>query len=76
MILDIEIERDDEGLWVGVVPGIPQALVYAMTQEQARARVRALGLRLIADRIERGDLSATLETVAFVESPTGGLSLP
>ena len=76
MILDIEIERDDEGLWVGVVPGIPQALVYAMTQEQARARVRALALRLIADRLERGDLSATLATVAFVETPTGGLSLP
>jgi len=38
-----------------------------MTQEQARARVRALALRLIADRLERGDLSATLAAVAFVE---------
>jgi hypothetical protein len=67
MILDIEIERDGEGLWVGIVPGLPEALVYAVTQEQARARVRALALRLIADRLERGDVAATLGQVAFVE---------
>jgi hypothetical protein len=67
MVLDIEIERDEEGLWIGTVPGLPQALVYAVTQEQARARVRAMALRLIADRLERGDVAATLAEVAFVE---------
>jgi hypothetical protein len=67
VIVDIEIERDDDGLWVGVVPGLPEALVYAVTQEQARARVRALALRLIADRLERGDVAATLREVAFLE---------
>ena len=67
LILDVEIERDPEGLWIGVVPGLPQALVYAVTADQARARVRALALRLIADRLERGDVAATLGEVAFVE---------
>jgi hypothetical protein len=67
MILDVEIDRDDHGLWVGVVPKLPQALVYATTEEQARARVRALALRLIADQLERGEMSPSLAEVAFVE---------
>jgi predicted RNase H-like HicB family nuclease len=46
----IEIEREDDGRWLGEVPVLPGVLAYGATAEEARAKAEALALRVIADR--------------------------
>jgi predicted RNase H-like HicB family nuclease len=51
----VELEREDDGRWIAEVPSLPGVMVYAPTREEAMARVEALALRLLADRLERGE---------------------
>jgi predicted RNase H-like HicB family nuclease len=64
--LVVELEREDDGRWIGEVANLPGVLVYAASEEDALARVRALALRVLADRIEHGEQSDDLEHVEFV----------
>lgn len=51
----IETEREEDGRWIAEVPALPGVLAYGATEAEARARVAALALRVVADRIERGE---------------------
>jgi predicted RNase H-like HicB family nuclease len=51
----IEIEREDDGRWLGEVPALPGVLAYGATAEEARAKAEALAFRVIADRLENGE---------------------
>ena len=51
----IEIEQEEDGRWVGEVPALPGVLVYAATEQEARAKAEALTCRVVADRIEHGE---------------------
>ncbi|MGD9615993.1 MAG: type II toxin-antitoxin system HicB family antitoxin [Alphaproteobacteria bacterium] len=55
MMLRIEIEREDDGRWIGEVPDLPGVLVYGASEAEARVRATALALRVIADRLENGE---------------------
>ena len=54
-MLKIETEREDDGRWIAEVPAHPGVLAYGDTDAVARARVQALALRVIADRLENGE---------------------
>ncbi len=54
-MLKIEIEREADGRWIGEVPDLPGVLAYGATESEARNKVTALALRVIADRIEHGE---------------------
>jgi len=51
----IEIEREDDGRWLGEVPSLPGVLAYGATAEEARTKAEALAFRVIADRLENGE---------------------
>ena len=51
-MLTIEIDREEDGRWIGEVPELPGVLVYGATEAEARNKAAALALRVIADRIE------------------------
>jgi predicted RNase H-like HicB family nuclease len=51
----VEVEREDDGRWIGEVPALPGVLVYGATESEARAKAEALALRVIADRLENGE---------------------
>jgi predicted RNase H-like HicB family nuclease len=51
----VEVELEDDGRWIGEVPALPGVLVYAATEQEARARAEALAFRVIADRLEHGE---------------------
>jgi predicted RNase H-like HicB family nuclease len=51
----IEIEREVDGRWIADVLEISGALAYGANPTQAVAGVKALALRVIADRIEHGE---------------------
>jgi predicted RNase H-like HicB family nuclease len=55
MNLTLEIEQETDGRWIGEVPQIPGVMVYGRTREEALARVKALALRVLADRVEHGE---------------------
>ena len=48
-MLKIEIEREQDGRWIGDVPELPGVLAYGSTEAEARAKTAALALRVIAD---------------------------
>ena len=54
-MLTIEIEREEDGRWIGEVPELPGVVTYGATEDEARNRAAALALRVIADRIEHGE---------------------
>jgi predicted RNase H-like HicB family nuclease len=51
----IEHEREVDGRWLAEVLQIPGALAYGQTPREAIAKVEALALRILADRIEHGE---------------------
>ena len=65
MILKVEIEREDDGRWIGEVLELPGVLAYGASEEEARAKVQALALRVLADRLEHGEASPDLLSISF-----------
>ena len=62
MNFDIELDQETDGRWIAEIPDIPGALAYGATPMQAGARVKALALRVLAERMERQSGShATLQ---------------
>ena len=59
--MKIEIEREDDGRWIAEVPELPGAMVYGTTREEAIAKVEALALRAVADRLEHGEAVPELD---------------
>jgi predicted RNase H-like HicB family nuclease len=55
MALQIEIEREDDGRWLCEIPELPGVMGYGRTRNEAIARVKALSLRVLADRLENGE---------------------
>ena len=51
----IETEQEVDGRWIAEVMEIPGALVYGSTSDEAVAKVQALALRVLAERLEHGD---------------------
>ena len=54
-MLKIESEREDDGRWIAEVPALPGVLAYGVNEMDARAKVQALALRVIADRLDHGE---------------------
>jgi predicted RNase H-like HicB family nuclease len=55
MLMKIEIETEEDGRWIAEVSDLPGVLVYGSTRAEAIARVEALALRVIADRLDHGE---------------------
>ena len=65
MTFRVEFEREDDGRWVAEVPDLPGVLAYGGTQDQAQARVQALALRVVAERLEHGEAGPQLLDISF-----------
>lgn len=55
MSLTIEVDQESDGRWIGEVPELPGVLAYGTTRDEAVARVQALSMRVLADRLEHGE---------------------
>ena len=65
MTFSIEIERESDGRWIAEVPDLPGVLAYGSSEQEAKARVQALALRVVADRLEHGEASSEFTTITF-----------
>lgn len=53
--MNIEIEREEDGRWIAEVPDLPGVVAYGESKNDAVAKVKALALRVLADRLEHGE---------------------
>jgi len=61
----IEAEQEVDGRWLAEILELPGVMVYGPTRDEAIARVQALALRVIADRLERDEAAAPLMDISF-----------
>lgn len=66
MRFTIEVEREDDGRWIAEVTDLSGVLVYGQTRDEAIARVQALALRVLDDRLESGEALPALHDVFSV----------
>jgi predicted RNase H-like HicB family nuclease len=63
----VEVEREDDGRWIGEVVDLPGALAYGSSREEAVAKAKALAFRVLADRLEHGESIPELEGIFAVQ---------
>lgn len=51
----VEVEREEDGRWIGEVIDLPGVLAYGVTRDEAVAKAKALAFRVLADRLEHGE---------------------
>ena len=57
----VELEQEDDGRWIAEVPELPGVMSYGATPQDAQAKVQALALRVVADRLEHGEEGPELD---------------
>lgn len=65
MRFSIQLAREADGRWIAEVPELPGTLVYGTTTNDAVAKVKALALRVVADRLDHGEAAPDLDGVSF-----------
>jgi len=50
---NVDIEREEDGRWIGEVAELPGVLTYGATRDEAVAKTKALAFRVLADRLEQ-----------------------
>lgn len=66
MNLTIDYEQEEDGRWLAEVIELPGTLAYGESRTEAVARVKALALRVLADRLEHGESTHELMSVSFL----------
>ncbi len=54
-VLQIEFEQEDDGRWIAEISALSGVMAYGATREKAQAKVEALALRTLADRLDHGE---------------------
>ena len=65
MQFTIDLEQEEDGRWIAEVPELPGTLAYGSSPEEAKAKVQALALRVVADRLEHGEAGTEFESISF-----------
>ena len=61
----VELEQEEDGRWIAEVVDLPGVLAYGQTPGEAKAKVQALALRVVADRLEHGEAGPDLLSISF-----------
>ena len=64
--MKVEVEKESDGRFIAEVPAIPGAMAYGDSQDAAVAKVEALVLRILADRLDHGEDSSEISEVFTV----------
>ena len=65
IIFKVEVEQEEDGRWLAEVLELPGVLAYGQSQDAAVSKVQALALRVIAERLERGEAGPQLLSISF-----------
>ena len=61
----IETEQEEDGRWIAEVVEIPGAMTYGSTLAEATTKAQALALRVLAERLELGEVEGDFVNVSF-----------
>lgn len=64
--MNIEIEREEDGRWIAEISDLSGVMAYGQSREEAISKVKALALRVLADRLEHGETIPELREVFAV----------
>jgi predicted RNase H-like HicB family nuclease len=66
----IDIEQEEDGRIIAEVLELPGVLAYGQTKEDgiAIAKLQALALHILADRLEYGEITPELLTLSFISA--------
>ncbi len=56
--LKIDVEQEVDGRWVAEIEAIPGVLAYGVAKTDAVAKVQALALQVLAERLDNGEEAA------------------
>lgn len=65
MTFKIELEREEDGRWIAEIPELAGVLCYGADQPEAVAKVQALALRVLAERLDNREAPGELLNVTF-----------
>jgi len=65
MYLTLEVDQEADGRYIAEVTDLPGVLAYGVTEAEAMARIQALALRVLADRLEHGEPAPNLLSLDF-----------
>ena len=66
--MKIEIEKEKDCRWIAEIPDLPGVMMYGQARKEAIAKVEALALRVMADRLEHGESIPELTQVFAVSA--------
>lgn len=66
MELRVELDREEDGRWIAEIPSMPGVMVYGDTRDDALRAVEALALRVLADRLESGEIDSEPVSLTFL----------
>jgi len=59
-----ECEREDDGRWLAEVAQLPDVLAYGNSANEAMAKAEVLALRVLAERLEHGEVQPLAITIS------------
>ena len=65
MTFKIELEREQDGRWIAEIPDLAGVLCYGSDHAEAVAKVQALALRVLAERLEQQETPGEFLNVTF-----------
>ena len=61
----VESEQEADGRWLAEVLELPGVMVHGQTKQEAQAKAQALALRVLAERLEHGEMLAEPISILF-----------
>jgi predicted RNase H-like HicB family nuclease len=61
----IELECEEDGRWLAEIDDLPGVMCYGQDRDEAVAKVQALALRVIAERLEHREAPGEFLNVTF-----------
>jgi predicted RNase H-like HicB family nuclease len=65
MTFTVDYEQEEDGRWIAEVLELPGVMVYGATGEEALAKAQALALRVVAERLDHGEMLAEPLNILF-----------
>ncbi len=66
--MKIEIDRETDGRWIAEIPDLPGVIAYGINKAEVIAKVEALALRIIADRLDNREAVPELNSLFAISA--------
>ena len=65
MKYNVKFDKEADGRWIAEIVGLSGVMAYGATKKEAAAKVEALALRVIAEKIELGEITPSFN-ISFI----------